>query len=158
MLAGVPVLVANSGGPLETVSDPETGWLRPVDEVEQWTEVMRQVLHELSEKQLHQMGENGRRRVREEFSETKMAHRLDQEFESMVKARRVEATELGDVALSIPVLGGCLLAICAVVAAAAMSEELHLFEISLGAAVVVVAAGGMVAVVYRLMQNESAFM
>lgn len=156
MLAGVPVLAANSGGPLETVIDAETGWLRSVEKVDQWTEVIQRVLHELSDSQLKQLGENGRARVKEEFSETEMAHRLDNEFEAMVQARRVEATELGDVAMSIPMIVCCLLAICAVIMAGFRSEELHLLEIFVGTAIAAVASGGIFGVIYRLMQNESA--
>ena len=156
MLAGVPVLAANSGGPLETVSDPSTGWLRSVDHVEQWSEVIQQVLHELPATQLKEMGKQGKRRVKEEFSETKMAQRLDEEFEALVKARRFEATELGDVAVSIPIICACFWAIGAVVMAGMNTDELHLLEIALGTALIIVASCGIVAVIYKLMQNESA--
>lgn len=152
MLAGVPVLAANSGGPLETVIDAETGWLRSVEKVDQWTDVMREVLHGLSDSQLRQLGENGKMRVREEFSETKMARRLDEEFEAMVRGRRVETVELGDVAMSIPVVICCLVAIGAVVRAALTSEKLQLLEICVGIAVATVASAGIFGVVYRLSQ------
>ena len=33
MLAGVPVLATNTGGPLETIYDGRTGWLRSPDNV-----------------------------------------------------------------------------------------------------------------------------
>ena len=158
MLAGVPVLAANSGGPLETVSDPDCGWLRPVDKVDQWTGVMSSVLRALSDTQLKQMGDYGKRRVKEEFSETKMAHRLDEEFDALVKGRRVEATELGDVAVSIPVIGCCLLTIGGVIRAGTNTEELHLLEIGLGTTLVTVASAGIVGIIYRLTQNVSAFM
>ena len=157
MLAGVPVLAANSGGPLETVSEPATGWLRSPDKVDQWTDVLRQVLHHLPETQLQQMGANGKRRVREEFSETKMAQAFDQEFESMVAARRVEAAELGDVVISMCIIGMCILAIAAVIIAAATTEEVHLLEICLGTAVISLASLGIIAVIYKLLQNESAY-
>ena len=157
MLSGVPVLAANSGGPLETVVDGKTGWLRSVDKIEEWTDVMQQVLHELIDTQLRQMGENGRRRVKEEFSADKMAHRLDDEIEAMLKAPRAQATELGDVALSIPILGGCLFAIGAVIRAALTTENIHLLEIVLGSALLVVGSVGIVAIIYRLLQNESAY-
>ena len=84
MLAGVPVLAVNNGGPLETVIDAETGWLRSDEDVAQWTEVMRHALYDLTDEQLAQMGEKGIRRVKDEFSETKMANRLDEEIEAMV--------------------------------------------------------------------------
>lgn len=105
MLAGVPVLAANSGGPLETIVDGETGWLRPVDDVEQWTELMRRVLFHFTEEHLRHMGDSGRKRVKEEFSETKMARRLYEEIEALVMAPRVETTEIPDVLLVLGILG-----------------------------------------------------
>lgn len=158
MLAGVPVLAANSGGPLETITDSETGWLRPVDKVEQWTEVMYQVLHEKSDFELRQIGDNGKRRVREEFSKTKLARRLEEELEAMLKARRVQATELGDVALSIPILGACLVSIGAIVKVGMTDTQLHYPEIALGAVLITLCSIGIFVVIYKLLQNESAFM
>lgn len=157
MLAGVPVLAANSGGPLETVQDPETGWLRDVEKVEEWTDVMKRVLGEMSEGQLRQMGANGKRRVREEFSETKMAKRLDEEIEAMVQERRVLATELADVALSIPILASCVIAIGAVIRAAYNTRCATMLEMSLGSLLVAVAFAGIVGIVYKLRTHESAF-
>lgn len=157
MLAGVPVLAANSGGPLETVLDPETGWLRDVGRVEQWTDVMKSVLVETSEEQLRQMGVNGQRRVREEFSETKMAKRLDEEIEAMVQGRRVLATELGDVVLSIPILACCVFAIGAVIQAAYHTRCITMLEMSLGSLLMAVAFAGIVGIIYRLQMHDSAF-
>ena len=158
MLVGVPVLAANSGGPLETVTDPETGWLRSADKVEQWTDVIRQVLYEMPDSQLQQVGEKCKDRVKAEFSETKMAYRLDIEFKAMSKARRVEATELGDVALSIPILGVCLVTIGVIVNIGLTNTELYPLEIAVGTALLTLAFGGIFAIIYRLLQNESAFM
>ena len=157
MLAGVPVLAANSGGPLETVLDPDTGWLRDVDKVQQWTEVMKRVLVEMSEEQLRQMGLNGKRRVKEEFSESKMAKRLDEELEAMVQARRVLATELADLALSIPILAGCVFTIGSVMLAAYNTRNATMLEMSLGSLLVAVAFAGFVGIIYRLQMHESAF-
>lgn len=157
MLAGVPVLAANSGGPLETVLDPETGWLRDGEKVEQWTDVMKRVLGEMSEEQLWQIGENGKRRVREVFSETKMARTLDEEIEDMVKGRRVLATELADVALSIPILGACLFAIGAVIRAAYNTRCITMLEMSLGTLLIAVAFAGIIGIIYKLQMHESAF-
>ncbi|KAA6407791.1 MAG: glycosyltransferase family 4 [Lasallia pustulata] len=114
MLAGVPVLAANSGGPLETIVDGETGWLRPADDVEQWTELMRRVLFHFTEEHLRHMGEVGRKRVKEEFSETKMARGLDEEIEALVKAPRVQVTELPDVLLGLGILGMVAVAVTGV--------------------------------------------
>ncbi|CAF9939147.1 MAG: Alpha-1,3-mannosyltransferase-like protein [Alectoria fallacina] len=157
MLAGVPVLAANSGGPLETVLDPATGWLRDVEKVEQWTDVMKKVLGEMSDEQLRQMGANGKGRVREEFSETKMARKLNEEIEDMVKRRRVLATELGDVALSIPILGGCLFTIGAVLRAAYNTKCISMLEMSLGSLLISVAFAGIIGIIYKLQTHESAF-
>ena len=157
MLAGVPVLAANSGGPLETVLDPETGWLRDVNKVDQWTDVMKKVLGGMSEAGLRQMGQNGQRRVRTEFSETKMAARLDDEMEALVSGPRVLATELADVALAVPVLAGCVVAIGAVVRAAWTTRCVTVLEVSLGSMIVAVAFAGAVGVLYKLQTHESAF-
>lgn len=162
MLGGVPVLAANSGGPLETVLDPETGWLRSVDHVEQWTEVMQQVLHELPPAALQQMGENGKRRVREEFSEKKMATRLDQEIEAMAQAPRQQATELGDVALAMILFGVAFAAIGFVIHEGLRTDLPSLAirpqDMAMGVAIVGVSVIVVVAVSWKLMQNESAFM
>jgi alpha-1,3/alpha-1,6-mannosyltransferase len=104
MLAGVPVLAANSGGPLETVVDGETGWLRPVDKVEEWTEVMADVLSKLPEAQLQQMSEKGKERVKAEFSNTKMAQRLEEEIQLMVKSNRSFFMDMKDLLLTTSVL------------------------------------------------------
>ncbi|KAM0802974.1 hypothetical protein BDR22DRAFT_841073 [Usnea florida] len=157
MLAGVPVLAANSGGPLETVLDPETGWLRDVGKVGQWTDVMRSVLDDGNNEQLRQMGLNGKRRVKEEFSSTKMAKTLDEEIEAMVQGRRVLATELGDVALAVPILAGCAFAIGAVVRAAYTTQCITALEMSLGCLLVAAAFAGSVGVLYKLQTHESAF-
>ena len=114
MLAGVPVLAADSGDPLETVVDGQTGWLRPVDEPAAWTNVMQEALHNVSREQLHRIGQQGKQRVKAEFSDTKMAHRLDEEIENMVNLPRQDVTELPDVLLSIGLLGIVVLVLYAV--------------------------------------------
>jgi alpha-1,3/alpha-1,6-mannosyltransferase len=108
MLAGVPVLAANSGGPLETVTDGQTGWLRSPEKVQEWTQVMEQVLSKMPESERKKMGLAGRQRVMTEFSETKMATRLDEEFAEMIKAPRASTTEVQDVLLAVGV-GGMIL-------------------------------------------------
>ncbi|CAK7244810.1 MAG: Alpha-1,3-mannosyltransferase-like protein [Sporothrix thermara] len=92
MLAGLPVLACNSGGPTETVVEGVTGWLRPAEDVAAWTDVMRRVLPAntddkdatktasadvLSPAQRKAMAEAGRKRVRSQFADTQMAARLD---------------------------------------------------------------------------------
>lgn len=95
MLAGVPVLAANTGGPLETVVDGTTGWHCPPDDIWAWTAVMNKVLHKLSDQELRNMGNAGKERVKAEFSDVKMAERLDRIISKMAyhprKSYRVEA-------------------------------------------------------------------
>ena len=93
MLVGTPVLAANTGGPLETVVDGETGWLRDPEDTEKWTEVMDMVLHKLQPETLAKISQNGKSRVREVFSEEKMAERLDEIMTTMVARRKNVDTE-----------------------------------------------------------------
>jgi alpha-1,3/alpha-1,6-mannosyltransferase len=86
MLAGVPVLATNTGGPLETIYDGRTGWLRPASKVEQWTDVMRKPLIPSSAESLKGMGQRGRERVLAEFSQTKMAEYFDQELQRLARS------------------------------------------------------------------------
>ena len=88
MLAGVPVLAANTGGPLETVVDGKTGWLCSPDKVESWTAVMDKVLHKLSQTELKKIGSAGTERVKKEFSDVKMAERLDTIISNMSGVKR----------------------------------------------------------------------
>ena len=115
MLAGVPVLAANTGGPLETVVDGQTGWLRPTDDVRQWTEVLDSVLHGLSDEQLKKLGEAGRRRVKAEFSATRMAERLDEEIDEMVNGPRQAALSIQDLLLWLGIAGLVMVVAFAVV-------------------------------------------
>jgi alpha-1,3/alpha-1,6-mannosyltransferase len=94
MLAGTPVLAANTGGPLETVVDGVTGWLCPPDDVEAWTVVMDKVLHEMSDAQLQKMAEAGRHRVVGEFSDVKMAERLEGIIDKMASVPRQSSAGL----------------------------------------------------------------
>jgi len=87
MLAGVPVLATNTGGPLETIYDGRTGWLRSPDKVEQWTDVMRKPLIPSSADQLRAMGQRGRERVLAEFSQTKMTETLNKEVQALCESK-----------------------------------------------------------------------
>ena len=86
MLASVPVLATNTGGPLETIYDGRTGWLRSPDKIEQWTDVMRKPLIPSSGDSLKAMGQRGRKRVLAEFSHTKMTELLDQEIQKLCES------------------------------------------------------------------------
>ena len=105
MLDSVPVLAANTGGPLETVVDGKTGWHCPPDDVEKWTAVMNKVLHEMSENEREAMGKAGMTRVKEEFSVVKMAERFDNIIDAMAGSERRSLIE-------IPLLFLTLAALC----------------------------------------------
>ncbi|KAI1807744.1 glycosyltransferase family 4 protein [Daldinia bambusicola] len=87
MLAGVPVLAADTGGPTETVVEGVTGWLRSPDDVPAWTAVMDKVLNRLSEDELAALSKAGVARVRDNFGEAHMAKRLDDIVTQMLRAK-----------------------------------------------------------------------
>jgi alpha-1,3/alpha-1,6-mannosyltransferase len=94
MLAGVPVLAANEGGPTETVVEGKTGWLRDVRKVTEWTSVMKSILNgSVGEKQLKQMGENGKERVKSQFSQKQMAQRFEDELKRLEDVPRKPLVE-----------------------------------------------------------------
>lgn len=101
MLAGVPVLAANTGGPLETVVEGKTGWLCPPDDVEKWTAVMDKVLNKMTDDQVKQMGIDGVKRVKNEFSDVKMAERVDGLIDGMANTPRKSTLQLSAFLLSI---------------------------------------------------------
>ncbi|KAH6656500.1 family 1 glycosyltransferase [Truncatella angustata] len=87
MLAGVPVLAADTGGPTETVLEGETGWLRSPNNVDDWTEVMDKVLNDLSEDDMARMSKAGVSRVKNNFGDVQMAKRIDDICDDMLKIR-----------------------------------------------------------------------
>lgn len=89
MLAGVPVLAANTGGPTETVVEGVTGWLRDPVETRQWTNVMDRVLNKLSKDELSAMSRAGVDRVENNFGDVQMAQRLDTLFDEIGSSRLV---------------------------------------------------------------------
>ncbi|CAJ2511332.1 Uu.00g069570.m01.CDS01 [Anthostomella pinea] len=88
MLAGVPVLAANTGGPTETVVEGETGWLRSPDAVQEWTDVMDRVLNQISPADLAKMSHEGVARVKNGFGGVQMAERLDSILDDMLRAHK----------------------------------------------------------------------
>jgi alpha-1,3/alpha-1,6-mannosyltransferase len=104
MLAGVPVLAANTGGPLETVVDGKTGWLCPPEMIESWTAVIDKVLHKLSQTELKKIGSAGTERVKKEFSDVKMAERLDIIISNMSRVDRRSYREFSSFLLTIGVV------------------------------------------------------
>ncbi|KAF5680581.1 alpha-1,3 alpha-1,6-mannosyltransferase [Fusarium heterosporum] len=76
MLARTPVLAADSGGPVETIVDGETGWLRSPKDVDAWADVVRSAL-KLSDSEAQTMGDRGAARVKDLFGREHMANRFD---------------------------------------------------------------------------------
>lgn len=105
MHEGVPVLAANTGGPLETVVEGQTGWLRDVKKVDQWTDVMRKVLVELSPSEIETLGRNGKNRVNSEFSRTTMARRFERVLGEISNSKRKLFVEWRDILLAIGICG-----------------------------------------------------
>ncbi|ODA78117.1 hypothetical protein RJ55_06720 [Drechmeria coniospora] len=87
MLARRPVLAANTGGPVETIRDSVTGWLRDPDDVAAWSDVMRRALA-LTPAQLADMGAAGAHRVTTLFGRDRMSERLDAIVDEMVAMKR----------------------------------------------------------------------
>ena len=98
MQYGVPVLASNTGGPVETIVEGETGWLRGVERVSEWTEVIKRSLSKSETPARKAMGEAGQRRVQKHFTRSTMAHKFENEINSMLKDKRspfIEGSELG---------------------------------------------------------------
>ncbi|OJD15226.1 hypothetical protein AJ78_04486 [Emergomyces pasteurianus Ep9510] len=83
MQAGLPVLAVNNGGPLETIVEGKTGWLRAANAIEEWTNVMRKVLWETDAQEAAIMSSNAKSRVEREFSLQAMGDRLEAEIQEM---------------------------------------------------------------------------
>ncbi|RKF79602.1 Alpha-1,3/1,6-mannosyltransferase alg-2 [Golovinomyces cichoracearum] len=88
MLAGVPVLAANTGGPLETVVQGQTGWLCSPDDISRWSEVIQNVFHRIPTEDLRMIGDNGIKRVKQEFCQTKMIARFEETISKMSDTSR----------------------------------------------------------------------
>ncbi|KAI2642072.1 glycosyltransferase family 4 protein [Xylaria nigripes] len=86
MLSGIPVLAANTGGPVETVVEGKTGWLCSPDRVDEWTFVMNKALFQLSQEDLAKMSNAGIERVKNGFGEAQMAQRLDSIIDDMLQS------------------------------------------------------------------------
>ncbi|KAG5952460.1 hypothetical protein E4U53_000802 [Claviceps sorghi] len=100
MLCRVPVLAANTGGPVETIADSQTGWLRDPTDVDAWSDVMRRAL-KMPARELERMGLAGEKRVRDLFSRDKMATTLEDNVSQIVRMKR--SPPLFNMALSIVV-------------------------------------------------------
>ncbi|KAH6896587.1 hypothetical protein B0T10DRAFT_454493 [Thelonectria olida] len=87
MLAHTPVLAADSGGPVETIREGQTGWLRSPDDVPAWADVMQRTLA-MSDAELVEMGNLGAKRVHDLFGRDQMAERFDQLVSEIMAQKR----------------------------------------------------------------------
>lgn len=113
MLQGLPVLASNTGGPLETIVEGETGWLRDAHAISEWTAVMDNVLYGMSERDIERMAAAGRVRAEREFSLTAMGDRLEKKISTMLSAERRPFHGWQQVFFMLALFGG----FCAIVAA-----------------------------------------
>jgi alpha-1,3/alpha-1,6-mannosyltransferase len=118
MKYGVPVIASNTGGPLETIVEGETGWLRDVDKPERWTGVMEKVLGGIDDAVLQEMTQAGQKRVSVHFTRGSMAHNLDNEINDMLGEARGEFVEWRDIFLVIGVCGAVLVPLIGVLSKA----------------------------------------
>lgn len=88
MRAGIPVLASNTGGPLETIVEGETGWLRDAKVDADWTAVMDKVLYGMDQKELDRMSVAAKKRVESEFSLRAMGDSLEEEIGEMLRSER----------------------------------------------------------------------
>jgi alpha-1,3/alpha-1,6-mannosyltransferase len=107
MQHGVPVLASNTGGPLETILEGETGWLRDVDKVEDWTKEMIKGVgkgsNSMQESDREKMKAAGRKRAKE-FSRDTMARKFDDEMTKMAEERRSHFTGGQDMFMALGLL------------------------------------------------------
>ncbi|KAL4816912.1 hypothetical protein BDW67DRAFT_161111 [Aspergillus spinulosporus] len=88
MRAGIPVLASNTGGPLETIVEGKTGWLRDAGDVPAWTNVIERVLYQLGADELQRMSMAAKERVEAEFSLRAMGEKLEGEIGEMLSSER----------------------------------------------------------------------
>jgi alpha-1,3/alpha-1,6-mannosyltransferase len=123
MAAQLPVLAATSGGPMETVVEGETGWLRDTDDVGAWAGVMGKVLgDDMSQEELERMGRAGAKRVREGFERDAMARRFEEVLWEMGRTRVQNAVAYAQVPVLL--LVGALFV--AAVAAGAVASQVYI--------------------------------
>ncbi|KAK6083673.1 alpha-mannosyltransferase alg-2 [Seiridium cupressi] len=124
MLAGVPVLAADTGGPTETVVEGGTGWLRSPTKVESWTEVMDKVLNKLSKEELTRMSQVGVSRVKNNFGDVQMAERIDGICDDILKTK-TKPGSYTPILLALGVVGGLLGAALAIAKGSRIEETLR---------------------------------
>ena len=123
MSYGLPVLASNTGGPLETVQDGRTGWLRDTNKQEEWAYIVRKILTAFSEERRRVMSEAGVQRVNEMFTKETMSLRFDQEITKMIEEKRPPFLDRENVIIAVGVVGTFIAALLAVVFRATFAAD-----------------------------------
>lgn len=123
MKYGVPVLASNTGGPLETIVDSRTGWVRDVDKDEEWAYIVRKVLHAFSDSRRAEMSAAAKKHVQENFTKEIMAKRFDEEITKMVGAQRPPFIERDSVIMAVGMTGTFVAALLAIVLRAVFASD-----------------------------------
>lgn len=84
---GRPVIASNHGGVTETVVEGQTGWLTSVEDPGAWAKAMARAI-DLGSGKRREMGEAGRRRVRQLYSADAMCAQTLAAYERVLEARR----------------------------------------------------------------------
>lgn len=103
MLAQVPVLAANTGGPVETIQNMKTGWLRDPEDIGAWSTVMLSVLG-MSDEDVRRMGTDGEDRVRSLFGRDNMALRLETSINEILPQKHARPSLLMPIGIVISLL------------------------------------------------------
>lgn len=103
MLARVPVLAANTGGPVETIQNLKTGWLRDPEDVGAWSTVMLSVLR-MPDQDVRRMGSDGEERVRSLFGRDNMALRLETSINEILSQKHSRPSLLVPIGIVISLL------------------------------------------------------
>ncbi|BFZ58851.1 Alpha-1,3-mannosyltransferase-like protein [Savitreella phatthalungensis] len=94
-LAECPTLAQNNGGPLETVIDGETGYLRPGD-ADAWAKVLSDVLSGVEgAKKAKELGQAARKIVVQKFAREAMARGIETHFNELL-GQRQESSSSGN--------------------------------------------------------------
>lgn len=115
MQFGVPVLASNTGGPLETIVEGKTGWLRDASKAEEWAAIIRKVLYELDSTTLQVIGREGPIRVGDRFTKTIMAQEFNHAINDMMGQKRSPFLETRDVVLIFGVMAAFVAALIAAI-------------------------------------------
>ncbi|KAM0458517.1 hypothetical protein ACHAPV_005909 [Trichoderma viride] len=103
MLARVPVLAANTGGPVETIQNMKTGWLRDPEDIGAWSAVMLSVLG-MPDQVVRRMGTDGEERVRSLFGRDNMALRLETSINEILSQKHARPSLLMPIGIVISLL------------------------------------------------------